>query len=331
MDRDALLGELDGLIAALDQAQRDVRDEIAAGLKRAGELRDACRAIGDASSGSWVGWHARMYYANYQEPPVEASWDTEWGGVPGILTGWAERNLSEIQDEAERRAGITLAELAQIADRLRERCEPLQREALTILSPACDLAGLDKEAALLAKIEKIDWIISPSNFIDAIRPTQIQSRDSHAIHQGMQVPLHLNVEAAVVSNTSTVATCRELLNDALRLARQARTKVSAAKRDAPRAGSGDPAADQLRRRVRRQSIALFALLAVAVVAGLVALLRAVALSTLAQAAVIVAGAIIIAGLYALLLDRTHAVRALVAASGGAGAIAAVDQLLGAVK
>lgn len=331
VDRDALLRDLDGLIATLDQVQRELADEITAGLKRGGDLRDACREMGEASSGSWVGWHARMYYAGYQEPSVEASWDAEWGGVYGIPDGWRERSGSEIQDEVERRAGIPLSELAHVADRIRERCEPLQREALTVLSPVCDLAGLGKEAELLAKIERIDWIVSPSNFIEAIRPTGITSRDSRAIHQGMQVPLHLNVEAAVVSNTSTIATCRDFVDDALRTARQARTKIAATKREAPLALADDPGVDQLRRRVRRQSISLFVLLALGVVAGLVAVLRLPDLGTLVQAVVIVGGALVVAGLYALFVERTHAARALAAASVGAGAIAAVDQLLAALK
>ncbi len=332
MDRDAILGQLDSLIGQLEQTQGKLGDDITASLHRGEQLRDAVREVGASSSGSWVGWHSRMYYGAFEEPSVVESWDSEWGGLHGFSDQWRDRNLAEVQDECERRTGVTLAELSQAADQIRGECEPLQREALTVLSPICDLAGLDKEAEMLAQIEKIKWIVSPGNFVDAIRPRQMMSRDSQAINQGMQAPLHINVEAAVVSNTSTIATCRDFLNDVLRVARQARTKVSAAPKLAEATGSGDAGTTaELRRQLRRQSLALFLLLSLAVIAGLVAMLRLVDLRTLIQAAAVVGGALLVAGLYALLVERSHALRALAAAAGAAGAIAAVDQVLAALK
>jgi hypothetical protein len=92
-----------------------------------------------------------------------------------------------------------------------------------------------------------------------------------------------------------------------------------------------PETTELRRQLRHLSVALFLLLSLAVVVGLVAVLRFVDLRTLLQAAVVVGGAALVAGLYALLVDRRHAIRALGVAAGAAGAIAAVDQLLAAVK
>ena len=332
MDRDATLEQLDLLIAQLAHAQSELAGEIRNALHRGEQLREAVRDVGASSSGSWIGWHSRMYYGNYEEPAVAETWDSEWGGIHGFSDLWRERSLAEVQEESERRAGVSLADLGTAADRVRESCEPLQRETLTVLSPICDLAGLEKEAAMLSQIEKIKWIVSPGNFIRAIQPGQMMSRDSQAISQGMQVPLHINVESALVSNTSTIATCRDFLNDALRIARQARTKVAATPELAIASLPSDATeTTELRRQLRYLSIALFVLLSLAVIAGLVALLRLVDLGTLLQAAVVVGGAVLVAGLYALFIDRRHALRALGVASGAAGAIAAVDQLLAALK
>ena len=46
-----------------------------------------------------------MYFRDFEEPPVNASWNTEWGGVYGYDDGWRESSVDEIQCEAERRAG----------------------------------------------------------------------------------------------------------------------------------------------------------------------------------------------------------------------------------
>ena len=87
---------------------------------------------------------------------------------------------------------------------------------------------------------------------------------------------------------------------------------------------------ELRRQLRHLSLALFLTLSFAVIAGLVALLRFVDLRTLLQAAVVVGGAYWWpACTHSSLIGDTRSGRCV--AAGGAGAIAAVDQLLAAVK
>ncbi|MGH2744273.1 MAG: hypothetical protein ACRDLY_09715 [Thermoleophilaceae bacterium] len=329
MDFVGPLAEVENLIAALEAAEARVMDDIDDGLKRGDRLREAVRFVGLASSGSWVGWHSRMYYGDYEEPPVNNSWDSEWGGLHGFSDLWRERTHAEVQSEVERRAGLTLADLATTADRVREVCQPLQREVLTVLSPICDLAGLETEAGLLKKLEEIDRIVSPANYIRAIAPNQLMSRDTQALNQGMQAPIHMDVDAAIVSNRSTLGISEKFLHDGIRLARQVRTKLRAARRtgDVPASSGQGVEATALRRQLQVRSIALFTLLAVAVVAGAVLAVRELRHDRLASASVMVGVALALAALYAVLVDRSHAVRALVLAAAVGGAVATVDQLL----
>lgn len=322
--------EVEALLDRFAETRDRLDADIASGLKLGERLRDAARTIGDASSGSWLGWHSRMYYGDFEEPPVADSWDPEWGGIHGYSDRWRDRSQAEVQNAVEQRAGAGLAELATCADRVREACELLQQEALIVLSPVCDLAGLDREAELLTKLEHIDWIVPPGNFIQALTPRQVMSRDSVALSQGIQAPLHLNVEAAIVSNTSTLASARDFLTDAIRLGRQARTKLKAlpAGERGTAAMIGESAEARLARQLRRRSIALFAVLACAITVGVAVTLRLLVDDRLVSAVVIVAAVLLVAGLYALLVDRAHARWAVVAAAGVGGALAAVDQLLG---
>lgn len=328
MDTENLLGAIDQLLIKLERTREQLAADLVEGLKLGEQLRDAARQVGDASSGSWVGWHARMYYAGYSEPPVSETWNTEWGGIHGFSSNWQERTLSQVQAEVERRAGTTLSAVAEFANGAREACQPLEEELLTILSPICDLAGLEKERSLLDGIEKGEWIIFPSEFIEAIRPTQLWSRDSGALSQGMQAPLHLNVEAAIVSNTSTIAKARDFLTQAIRLARQVRTKLKARPRSGRQGRSDMVGNARLLRQFRNRSIALFILLSCVILVVLVSALVVLIENRLAAAGAILAAALVIAGIYGILLDRKHAGRALVVAAGLGGAIAALDQLLG---
>src|SRR6266571_423633 len=227
MDASQLLPEVERILAAIEAAQAQLSGDIKDGLTQGDRLRDATRTVGEASSGSWVGWHSRMYYGNYHEPPVAESWNAEWGGIRGFSERWEERSLAEVQRAVEERAGVRLADTARYADRVREVCKPLQQELLIALSPACDLTGLTKEAELLANLEKIEWIVPPDKFVRALAPNQIWSRDTGALSQGMQAPLHLEVAAAIVTNTSTLTTSQKFLTDAIRLTRQVRTKLKA--------------------------------------------------------------------------------------------------------
>ncbi len=326
---EAQLSEVEKILAQLQEKRDAVRQDIEDGLARGGQLRDAARKIGDSSSGSWVGWHSRMYYRGFREPPVAETWDTEWGGIHGVSDAWQDKSLAEIQEAIERLASTSLPDLAATADRVREASHPLQQELLTVLTPICDLAGFQREAEMLGEMESIDWITPPSDFVQAMAPAQIMSRDSGALHQGLQAPLHLNVEAAIVSNTSTLSRSRDFLDSAIRLSRQIRTKLAALSTgdaDGRPVGLADP---KTAKQLRRRSIALFIVLTLVTAGGVFVGLRQLGNRALV-AGVLVGGVVLIAGVYALLLNRGHAVRALVIAGGVVGAVAAVEQLLGAL-
>jgi hypothetical protein len=117
-------------------------------------LRDAGRKLADSSSGSWIGWHSRMYYGDFDEPPVAETWDAEWGGLHRFSPQWQERTLEEVQHRIETTAGTTLAATAAYADRVRRDCEPLWREVLEVMSPISDIAGFSKEAELLQRLTR---------------------------------------------------------------------------------------------------------------------------------------------------------------------------------
>jgi hypothetical protein len=330
MDWGGPLGDVERALEALSRAQSDVAVDITEGLKLGDRLRDAARSIAGSSSGSWVGWHSRMYYGNYEEPSVQDSWNTEWGGLRGFSPRWQERSLMEVQRAIEERAGVSLGDVGRIADRVREICQPLQQEAITVLSPVCDIAGFGKEAELLARLEKVDWIVAPENFIRALAPSALASRDSQAVMQRMQAPLHLEVEAAIVTNTSTLTTSQKFLADAIRLTRQVRTKLKAMPVTAPgeTAIPGKASDAPVQHQLLQRSRLLFAVLAIMIAAADLWLLRTYGHNRLVAASLMIVGALAVAGAYAWLLDRAHVRPALVAGGAVLAALAALDQILG---
>lgn len=84
MNSEPLLEEVRRIIRDLEQARTEVSGDITRGLEIGQQLRDACREISNGSSDSWIGWHSRMYYGNFEQPPVHLSWDAEWGGLNAV-------------------------------------------------------------------------------------------------------------------------------------------------------------------------------------------------------------------------------------------------------
>ncbi len=42
-------------------------------------VKDAANKVGEAFSGSWMGYHANVYYENLKPPPAGARFSVEWG------------------------------------------------------------------------------------------------------------------------------------------------------------------------------------------------------------------------------------------------------------
>lgn len=331
MTDDDLKSDVARVRAELEASRGHLAPQIEAGLRHGHALRDAARGVADASSGSWVGWHARMYFGDFEEPSARDTWDSEWGGLQQQAPGWRDRTQSEVQQAIEDRAGATLADLASQADAVRTACEPLQQELLTVLSPVCDLAGLARESEMLAEIEKTEWIVPAGNFVRALAPNGMMSRDSGAINQGMQAPLHLNVEAAIVQNMGTITASRDFLDNAIRLTRQVETKLRATPPSPRTTGAPGkaavPADDSIARQLRRRSLALFVVLALIAVAAAAAALIYFEIGRLIEAVVIVGVALAVGLLFALLVSRKHAWRVLGIAAAVGSAVAVADQLL----
>ena len=42
-------------------------------------LRESAETVGKSWSGSWLGYHARIYYKDFEVPPPGAHFNREWG------------------------------------------------------------------------------------------------------------------------------------------------------------------------------------------------------------------------------------------------------------
>ena len=130
-------------IAELREAQEDLQsiaDRIAAepvagplaALKRTGT------EIGEAWSGSFLGYHALVYYKDLKPPPPGAHFSSEWGLRDAFNMGtrgaWEEWGFDAVKNEILRQAGSPdLTQVRETSTALREHFEERHAQILSVL------------------------------------------------------------------------------------------------------------------------------------------------------------------------------------------------------
>lgn len=205
-------GELLAIADKLDTLATRFADEGIAGPLR--KLGEAAEEVGKAASGSWIGYHANVYYSGLKPPPPGAHFSAEWGlhdtYSQGSTGEWAEFSLEVVQKEIRKRAGnppLSAADsLASEANRVFDR---ERAEALSVLSSVLAERNDTFLTAIKEEIEKLR-VFTRAQAIEALRPSSIYTRDSTAASQGIWTPPHVLMQAQVFSMRQPLQVCGEL-------------------------------------------------------------------------------------------------------------------------
>lgn len=162
-------------------------------------LLQAAQTVGEASSGSWIGYHAFIYKDDLQPKQPGEHFDSgvEPGAYSSVTRGeWAEFSFDAIKKEVLSRAGKPdMDSIIGTYRRIKEGFEECKGELL----PAFDalLATHDDEPLreLRDELKKLTSFVSASRFALANAPTLLGSADERAMQGGRQAPLHLQVQA----------------------------------------------------------------------------------------------------------------------------------------
>jgi hypothetical protein len=184
-------------------------------------LQKSSEYIGKAWSGSWFGYHSRIYYAGLEPPPPGAHFSKEWGldaiFNEGSTGNWEEFSVEFVDAEIKKRAGnpdISQAlELSRITEQIFEQTRD---DLLSILRVANGHNNDQFLGKLIEEAERIK-INKDADFIDYFRPSGQQwSRDTLAIQQGLWTPPHISVLAKVLAIMSPKVSCESLIKIARR-------------------------------------------------------------------------------------------------------------------
>ena len=204
-------------------------------LKR---LAEAAQKIGHAFSGSWLGYHSRVYYEGFRRPPPGANFSQEWGfaGYPELGHGsrgsWSEFDPEEVKSFIHKSADFPDLEPARTAA-AKASCVFDEAKAVVVSILELELSQRSDPflSRLKADIEKLEPM-SSFDIQQQLSPKgQIMTRDTLALGQGNRVPPHIHVAAEVLSIQQSFAICEAAADICIKagshLERMSRKKVVA--------------------------------------------------------------------------------------------------------
>ena len=206
--------ELFALAEKLKGAAAGVEDE--AVDKPTTAIAEAAGSVGRSFSGSWQGYHSRVYYSGFEPPPPGVHFNQEWGLMDTYMSSlgsrgdWREHDPEAVKFHIRELAGNPDLDRAhELAAAAAETFESAKSEIISILQTELE----SREDGFLQNLKKEIENLEPlttGEVAQRIAPKgQIMTRDAVVLGQGMQVPPHMALVSEVTGIQHSFAICKE--------------------------------------------------------------------------------------------------------------------------
>lgn len=194
---------------AASQFQKATNDT----LKRIANASDDIRK---SWSGSWLGYHACVYYGNFEIPPSGVHFESEWGLMDRFdrlfepPDDWREHRYEAVIEEILNRAGRpNLEALNEAISNAHDSLDECKSELIATLNAALAETKDEYISQLLNAINGVKAYSQDELARSASPKGQIVSRDSKAYTQGLWTPPHIAMEALTQAAFSNEIALRE--------------------------------------------------------------------------------------------------------------------------
>jgi predicted nucleotide-binding protein len=169
-----------------------------------GKLMRACEDVGQAWSGSFIGYQGTVYIEGFRPVRPGEYFNIEWGPEES-LGEWAEYAYEPVQDEIQHRAGVTdVRPINEAVQAAREAFRSAREEILPALEAVLTARNDQALKGLLDQIAKLKEHGTMEEFALSWMPRgQVMVRDPRALGgRGFQTPHHLRYKAWVMDRAS---------------------------------------------------------------------------------------------------------------------------------
>ncbi len=167
-------------------------------------LKANLKQIEKAFSGSCLGYHANIYYRQFQTPQPGDHFSSEWGFMDRFSNPTSS-NWVEYTDESVRKVARTdiasdyETRMEQLFDHALQVCEESRDSLLTMVDVMLDRERTSTLDRIRSDIKEINGSISANTIAQAMMPSNFISRDTTAVTQGRRVPAHITLKAELMS------------------------------------------------------------------------------------------------------------------------------------
>lgn len=168
-------------------------------------INDAIRSIQRSFSGSWIGYHANVYYFNFQPPAPRDHFSAEWGFQDTFSNStsarWSEVTHEQVEGEVSRITnGIDSGPLEIRSKEVVKEFITYQRQIVKILTSILDSEKSEQIEELRDKAKKLKPFFSADDIAKVEMPRgSYWSRDSLAMSQGIRIPPHIQIHTKIAS------------------------------------------------------------------------------------------------------------------------------------
>ncbi len=203
-------------------------------------LEDTARKLGKSWSGSWLGYHSRVYYEGFHAPPPGARFSQEWGLMDvafGDTVGyWKEYDYDYVKKAVSDAANNpNLKEAKKVSEGARGLIDDKRAEILSLMGTALET----RDDTFLSKLKQTvedTSVPRTADFVKLFCPTgKVFTRDAVAAGQGPQTPPHIDILANVLALRAPEVACENLA----KTAKQAAAHLVKRRRYSTRGAAGD--------------------------------------------------------------------------------------------
>lgn len=211
-----MAGAHDELLKVADQLDDAASTSQAAQQNPLDALAEVATEFGKAASGSWLGYHANVYYEGFKPPPPGAHFDTQWGLKDMSITSfgsrgdWREFDPDEVKKRILKVAGNPdLAKIEAAAADLVTLFDRGRSEVLSILTAEPRTATDAFLSDIRTRVDRLS-ITTKGELVHQWAPNNIMSSDYVALGQGLRTPPHVSVLASVAALRNPMFAVQEL-------------------------------------------------------------------------------------------------------------------------
>ena len=195
-------------------------------------LEAGAQEIDKAFSGSWLGYHSRVYYANFLPPPAGARFSLEWGLMRPITSSsrgdWREYSADQVAAALNERSNVANLDIPRSASEQAERIfDGLKAEILSIIETELAVRPDSHVSRLKTELEALRPLTAPEIANEWAPKGQRLTRDTEAASVGNEAPAHSLILAQIAAIRHAFEICERASELSTRMANHLQRKATA--------------------------------------------------------------------------------------------------------